>query len=96
MIARSWLDDPHAQPTLTVVPDSPDPPAVPFRLACRPEYQRRLLAIYVGCTGWTEAQTAPIKRLIEQTDDAFLAEDALGWLEGLAALERAVGSRRDG
>lgn len=87
MIARSWLDDPHERPSLA----ADDPPAIPFRVACRPEYQRRLLAVYVACAGWSRAALAPVWALIEQADDAYLAEDAAGWLEALGELERCVG-----
>lgn len=79
-------------PTLSyghVTMEQPSGPSL--RVACRTEYQRRLLAVYVACAGWSRPQLAPVWELIEQADAAFLAEDAAGWLGALDALERLVG-----
>jgi hypothetical protein len=79
------------QPAAESDPAENDPPAIPFRVACRPEYQRRLLAVYVACAGWSRAQLAPVWALIEAADAAYLAEDAAGWLAALDELEACVG-----
>jgi hypothetical protein len=64
---------------------------VPFKVACLPEYRRRLLGIAAACAGWSRASVEPLWPWVDWASECFEREDAAGWLGALAELERFTG-----
>ncbi len=83
MTTDEWV----AQAQAALLEDEP----IPFKVACLPEYRRRLLGVYAACAGWPRERTAGLHPFVEAASRAFEAECPEPWLLALAELERRVG-----
>ncbi len=68
-----------------------DPPPLPFKQACYPEYRRRLHAVYAAVAGWPRERTAGLHAFVEAASRAFELEAVEPWLLALGELERRAG-----
>ena len=80
-------DDWVRQTMAALLEDEP----VPFKVACLPEYRRRLLAVYAAVAGWPRARVTPLWPFVEAASRAFELGAAEPWLMALDELERRVG-----